>query len=58
MDKNTDNSILEIVEDEEKEEDRQKQELEEIINTVPYSLSVALIKLTILNNYAPLEIEK
>ena len=35
-----------------------KRELEELIKAVPYSLSVALIKISQINDYAPLEIEK
>ena len=50
--------MLEIMEEDGNGDSNQKQELEEIINTVPYSLPVALIKLTIINNYEPLEIEK
>jgi len=52
------NSMLEIMEEDGNGDSNQKQELEEIISTVPYSLPVALIKLTIINNYEPLEIEK
>ena len=51
-------SMLDIMEEYGNEDSNQKQELEEIIGTVPYSLPIALIKLTILNNYEPLEIEK
>lgn len=42
----------------EKELEDAKRELEELIKTVPYNLSVALIKITLINNYLPLELEK
>ena len=42
----------------EKELEDAKKELEELIKTVPYNLSVALIKITLINNYLPLELEK
>ena len=38
-------------------EESHRRELEEIIKDVPYSLSVALIKITQLHNYEPLDIE-
>jgi len=58
MENETEKSMIGVREEDENEEEKQKQELEEIISTVPYTLSVALIKITILNNYEPLEIEK
>jgi len=60
MENNTEASMLGVkeVDGDGDEEEKQKQELEELISTVPYTLSVALIKITILNNYEPLEIEK
>lgn len=54
---NTDSSLIEEMEDE-KIVSKKKEILEELIKTVPYSLSVALIKITQLNNYAPLPLEK
>lgn len=39
-------------------ESKKKEILEDLIKTVPHSLSVALIKITQLNNYAPLPLEK
>ena len=58
MENNTESSMLGKIEEERAGDSDQRQELEEIIGTVPYSLSIALIKVTILNNYEPLEIEK
>ena len=57
MDKNTE-SIMSEMEDEGKGDEKQRHELEKIVSTVPYSLSIALIKLTILNDYCPMAIEK
>ena len=37
--------------------DTQKKELEELIKNVPYSLSVALIKISQLHNYEPMDID-
>ena len=50
------NSILDIYEDPEVEVSQRK-ELEELIKNVPYSLSVALIKITQLHNYEPMDID-
>ena len=50
-------SLMEVIE-EEKSESKKKDILEDLIKTVPYNLSVALIKITQLNNYAPLTLEK
>jgi len=47
-----------VVEIPEEEKEKLIEELEEIIQTVPYSLAVALIKMCQINKYAPLEIEK
>ena len=58
MENNTESSKLEKIEEERTGDSEQRQQLEEIIGTVPYSLSIALMKITILNNYEPLEIEK
>ena len=52
------NSMLIPVEKGEHDEENQKQELELIVNTVPYSFSIPLIKLIILNDYAQIDIEK
>jgi len=49
------NSIIDINED--TDLDSQKKELEELIKNVPYSLSVALIKITQLHNYEPMDID-
>ena len=44
--------------EDENEKSRLKGELEEILKTVPYSLGVALIKISQINDYVPLELEK
>ena len=42
----------------ENDKNRLKGELEEILKAVPYSLCVALIKISQINDYQPLELEK
>ena len=54
---NTESSLIEVIE-EEKQEERKKEIIGELLKQVPYSLSVALIKISQLNDYVPLPLEK
>jgi hypothetical protein len=54
---NAEPSLVEAME-EEKQDDKKKEIIAELLKQVPYSLSVALIKVSQLNNYAPLPLEK
>ena len=54
---NTESSLIEIIEEEDQEE-KKKEIIEQLLKQVPYSLSVALIKISQLNNYVPLSLDK
>ena len=51
------NDILEGGEEDNTDKEQLKEELEEILKTLPYSLCVALIKISQINKYQPLELE-
>jgi len=57
MENNKENSMLGMIEEERAGDSEQRQELGNNRYS-PYSSSIILIKVTILNNYEPLEIEK